>query len=266
MFHDIVVPLDGSSLAECAIGPAGWIATECGARLHLVRVHVRHEGSSSAEDAVARAGVARYLHEMAGWLREGSTHETLSEVLDGSPALAIADYADRVNADLIVMTTHGRTGVERRRLGSVAAVVAHHVSCPVVLARGEPGEYVPRQAPLEHIVLAVDGSERPENVEALALRFGSLGHPSFRIVYTLPRARVPQLAHANAAEDEGSVGDERQVTDRAESYVCGIAARLRAAGLRAEILVSVMEDPARALLDAAGRDGAGALVLMGQRH
>jgi nucleotide-binding universal stress UspA family protein len=125
---------------------------------------------------------------------------------------------------------------------------------------------VPRQAPLEHIVLAVDGSERPENVEALALRFGSLGHPSFRIVYTLPRARVPQLAHANAAEDEGSVGDERQVTDRAESYVCGIAARLRAAGLRAEILVSVMEDPARTLLDAAERDGAGALVLMGQRH
>ncbi len=265
MFHDIVVPLDGSSLAECAIGPAGWIATECGARLHLVRVHVRHEGSSSAEDAVARAAVTRYLHEMAGWLREGSTHETLSKVLDGSPALAIADYADRVNADLIVMTTHGRTGVERRRLGSVAAVVAHHVRCPVVLARGEPGGYVPRQAPLEHIVLGVDGSERPEDVEALALRFGSLGHPSFRIVYTLSRARVPKLAPANAVGECGG-GDERQVTDKAESYVCGIVGRLRAAGLRAEILVSVMDDPARALLDAAERDKAGALVLMGQRH
>lgn len=265
MFHDIVVPLDGSSLAECAIGPAGRIVTECGARLHLVRVHVRHEGSSSAEDAVARAGVARYLHEMAGWLREGSTHETLSEVLDGSPALAIADYADRVNADLIVMTTHGRTGVERRKLGSVAAVVAHHVSCPVVLARGESGEYVPRQAPLKHIVLGVDGSERPEDVEAFALRFGSLGHPSFRIVHTLSRAGVPQLAHANAVGESGG-GDERQATDKAESYVGGIAGRLRAAGLRAEILVSVMDDPPRALLDAAERDGADAIIVMGQRH
>jgi nucleotide-binding universal stress UspA family protein len=266
MFHDIVVPLDGSSLAECAIGPAGWIATECGARLHLVRVHVRHEGSSSAEDAVARAGVARYLHEMAGWLREGSTHETLSEVLDGSPALAIADYADRVNADLIVMTTHGRTGVERRRLGSVAAVVAHHVSCPVVLARGEPGEYVPRQAPLERVVLAVDGTERAEDAHALALRLGTLGHPSFRIVYTLNRAALPQLAHAGAAEDGAADSGERQVTECAESYVCGIASRLRAAGLRAEILVSDMDDPARGLLDAAERDGADAIIVMGQRH
>jgi nucleotide-binding universal stress UspA family protein len=265
MFHDIVVPLDGSSLAECAIGPAGWIATECGARLHLVRVHVRHEGSSAPDDGVARAGVSMYLHEMASWVREGGTHETLVEVLDGSPALAIADYADRVNADLIVMTTHGRTGVERRRLGSVAAVVAHHVSCPVVLARGEPGEYVPRQAPLERIVLALDGTERAEDAQALALRLGSLGHPSFRIVYTLNRAALPQLAHAGA-EDAAADSEERQLVECAESYVCGIASRLRAAGLRAEIVVSDGDDPARGLLDVAERDGADAIILMGQRH
>jgi nucleotide-binding universal stress UspA family protein len=48
--------------------------------------------------------------------------------------------------------------------------------------------------------------------------------------------------------------------------VCGIASRLRAAGLRAEILVSDMDDPARGLLDAAERDGADAIIVMGQRH
>lgn len=266
MFHDIVVPLDGSSLAECAIGPAGWIATECGARLHLVRVHVRHDGDSPGQDAVSRAGVSRYLHEMEGWIREGSTHETSVEVLDGSPALAIADYADQVNADLIVMTTHGRTGIERRRFGSVASVVAHHAGCPVVLARGEPGEYVPRQLPLERVILAVDGTERPEDVRALALRLGALAHPSFRIVYTLSPALVSQLASAGGEED-GAVEDrERQLMVRAESYVCRIASQLRAAGLRAEVLVSVSDEPPRALLDAAEREGARAIVLLGQRH
>ena len=265
MFHDIVVPLDGSSLAECAIGPAGWIATECNARLHLVRVHTRHE-DSAADDAVARSGVARYLQEMASWLGEDSTHPTSVAVLDGSPALAIADYADRVNADLIVMTTHGRTGIERRQLGSVAAVVAHHVSCPVILARCEPGEYVPRQAPLEHIVLGLDGSERPQDIETFALALGSLGHPSFRLVCTPSRVGLPQLAHAGAGDAEPCGEDERRVKTKAESYACGIAERLRAAGLRAEILVSIMDDPARVLLDAAARDGAGALVLMGQRR
>lgn len=260
MFHDIVVPLDGSSLAECAIGPAGWIATECRARLHLVRVHVRRD-DAAAQDAVARAADARYVHELAGWIREGSNHETVDVVLDGSPALAIADYADRVNADLIVMTTHGRSGIERRQFGSVAGVVAHHVACPVVLARGEPGEYVPRQVPLERIVLAVDGTERPEDIQTLALRLGSLGHPSFRIVCTLAPALVSQPAYPGAIEEQG----EREAVTAAESYLCGIAARLRAAGMRAEILVTLTGDSPRAILEVAERDEADAVVILGQR-
>lgn len=264
MFHDIILPLDGSSLAECAIGPAAWIADACKARLHLVRVHVRRDGDTAEQDAVARAGAARYLQEIASWLGEGRADDRRVVVLDGSPALAIADYADRVDADLIVMTTHGRTGVERRRLGSVASVVAHHARCPVLLARGEAGEYVPRHVPLEHILVAVDGTERAEDVATLALRLGALGHPSFRIVHTLSPALVPRLAHAGAAGDVALEERERQSGAKAESHVCGIAGRLRTAGLRAEVLVSVTEEPAKAILEAAERDGAEVVVLVGQ--
>src|SRR5687768_2831963 len=265
MFHDIVIPLDGSKLAESAIGTGGWIATECRARIHLVRAHIPQEGGFDADDAVARVGVARYLHEMAIWLTEGGVREVSVAVLEGSPALAIADYADRVDADLIVMTTHGRTGGERRRLGSVASVVAHHVSCPVILARCERGEHLPRRTPLERVVLAVDGTERLEEVHTLALRIGSLGHPSFRIVYTGAPDLVPELVHAGAAE-EGELCDERQAMASAESYVCGIASRLRAAGLRAEVLVVSTNEPMGAVLEAAERDDAGVLVLLGQWH
>ena len=265
MFHDIIIPLDGSRLAESAIGTGGWIATECQARIHLVRVHIPLEGRLSADDAVARAGVARYLHEMAAGLTEGGVREVSVAVLEGSPALAIADYADRVDADLIVMTTHGRTGGERRRLGSVASVVAHHVSCAVILTRGELEGYVPRRTPLERVVLAVDGTERLEELHALALRLGSLAHASFRIVYTGAPDLVPDLVPAGAAE-EGALGEERQAMASAESYVCGIANRLRAAGLRAEVLVVSTNEPMRAVLEAAERDQAGALVMLGQWH
>ena len=261
MFHDIVVPLDGSSLAECAIGPAGWIATECGARLHLVRVHVPR-GDGAARDAVARAADRRYVQELAGWIREGSNHETVTAVLDGSPALAIADYADRVNADLIVMTTHGRSGIERRQFGSVAGVVAHHVACPVILARGEPGEYVPRQVPLERIVLAADGADRPEDMQALALRLGRLGQPTFRVVCALAPALVPQAVSSRTSEEH----DEGEAVAAAERYVCDTAARLRAAGMRAETLVTVTDDSSRAILEAAERDAADAVVILGQRR
>ena len=264
MFHDIVVPLDGSSLAECAIGPAGFMASECWARLHLVRVHVPRGGDSAAQDAGARAAAAGYLHEMASRLREVSKYEVRVAVLDGSPALAIADYADRVEADLIVMTTHGRTGAQRRRMGSVASVVAHHVQCPVVLARGEAGEPVPAETPLRRILIAVDGTERGDVVRELALQLGPLGHPSFRLMYTMSPARIPQLVQAGGDEDSAHEEEARRSLCKAESYVGSLAGRLRSAGLRAEVLVSVTGEPARAVLEAAERDGADAIILL--RH
>jgi len=265
MFHDIVVALDGSKLAESAIGTAGWIATECRARMHLVRVHLPQAERFGIDEAMARAGAARSLHEMAAWLADRGVREVSVAVLEGSPALAIADYADRVDADLIVMTTHGRTGGERRRLGSVASVVAHHASCPVILARGEPEESLSHRTPLKRVVLAVDGTERLAELHSLALRLGSLGHASFRIVYTGAPDLVPELVHAGA-EEEGQRADERQAMASAESYVSGIATRLRAAGLRAEVLLVTTNEPMRAVLDAAERDDAGVLVLLGQRH
>ena len=260
MFHNVVVPLDGSSLAEVAIGPAGWIAAGCWARVHLVRVHVPRVGNAGDDNEATRAATARYLHEVATWLREEASYDVCTAVLDGSPALAIADYADRVEADIVVMTTHGRTGAQRRRMGSVASVVAHHVSCPVLLARGEAGEFRPPPVALGRILIPVDGTERVEAIHEFALQLASLGHPSFHIVYTMSPALIPQLIHAGAAGDAAEEQNERQAMMKAESYVSGIARRLRSAGLRAEVLVTVTDDPVRAVLEAAERDGSDALV------
>lgn len=249
MFRDIVVPLDGSGLAEQALELADWIAGECDARLHLVRVHVSWPGQYADEDRAPRAGDERYLELLASPRRE-ARQDVRVAVLDGSVALAISDYADRVNADLIVMTTHGRTGNERRRLGSVAAVVAHHAACPVMLVRA--GER--STAPFDHIVVAVDGTEQPEAVTSMALQLGLLGHPAFRIVHTLAPAGALELIPAGG-------GTARPEQTRAEDHVAGIAGRLRAAGLRAEVLVTVTESPAHAIGAAARQEGAGLIVL-----
>ena len=113
MFRDIVVPLDGSELAEQALDLADWIAGECDARLHLVRVHLSQPGQYADEERAPRANDERYLESLAS-PRRAARRDVRVAVLDGSVALAISDYADRVSADLIVMTTHGRTGDERR--------------------------------------------------------------------------------------------------------------------------------------------------------
>ena len=249
MFRDIVVPLDGSGLAEQALDLADWIAGECDARLHLVRVHLSRPEPYANGERVPPGGDERYLELLASPRRE-ARRDVHVAVLDGSVALAISDYADRVSADLIVMTTHGRTGNERRRLGSVAAVVAHHAACPVMLVRA--GER--SKAPFDHIVVAVDGTEQPEAVTSMALQLGSLGHPAFRIVHTLAPARALELIPAGG-------GTARPEHTRAEDHVAGIAGRLRAAGLRAEVLVTVTESPAHAIGDAARRESADLVVL-----
>lgn len=117
---------------------------------------------------------------------------------------------------------------------------------------------------LRRVLIAVDGTERVEVVRELALQLGLLGHPAFRILYTFSPALVPQPAYAGAEWDSSRESGKRQLVRRAESYVASIANRLRGAGLRAEVLVSVTEDPARAVLEAAERDGADAVVL--SRH
>lgn len=249
MFRDIIVPLDGSGLAERALGLADWIATESDARLHLIRVHLASD-ENAGERRRARPAEEWYLQLLASSRREHG--EVRVAVLDGSVALAISDYADNVNGDLIVMTTHGRTGDERRRLGSVAAVVAHHARCPVMLVRsGAPTDAMPR-VPFEHILVAVDGTEQPEAVTAMALRLGALGHPVFRIVHTL----APALEFA-------SVGAGAAKTDheRAEGHAAGIASRLRRAGLRAEVLVTITDSPANAIGAAAREESADLIVL-----
>lgn len=250
MFRDIVVPLDGSSLAQRALGFAGWIASECDARLHLVRVHQPPANRNAEEQRAARAADERYLQLLAASRRDG-TGDVRVAVLDGSVALAISDYADRVDADLIVMTTHGRTGAERRRLGSVAAVVGHHAACPVMLV---PAGELTGNVPFERIVIAVDGTERPEAVTSMALRLGSLGHPVFRIVQTLAPAPMLELVAAG-------VGTARPEYMEAEDHVAGIANRLRAAGLRAEVLLTVTESPPDAIGDAARQESADLVVI-----
>lgn len=125
-----LVPLDGSPASEQIVPIAEAWAIEFGAVPWLVeviapRVHVAADVFESAYPA----RIASKVHQQTG-------HEVEYEVLHGDkPSRAIVDFAAGNNSRLIFATTHGRTGLERLRLGSVAAEVVRHAPCPVVLYR-----------------------------------------------------------------------------------------------------------------------------------
>jgi nucleotide-binding universal stress UspA family protein len=125
-----VVPVDGSKLGEQIVPVAEAWAIEFGAVPWLVEVidPSLHPPGDVMESAYA-ARVAHRIHTETG-------HEVEYDVLhDEKPAKAIVAFADRMEASLAFLTTHGRTGVDRIRIGSVAADVVRHASCPVVLYR-----------------------------------------------------------------------------------------------------------------------------------
>ncbi len=138
MFEKIVVPLDGSILAEGILDQVEKLAELTGGEIMLLRVAYFHPfpGVDSLEfeqKAVDRAEayLSRIASEMGQKGFRVSTH-----VRYGQPAEEIIRHADRY-ADLVVMTTHGRTGLGRWALGSVANRVVNHSRKPVLLFRAE---------------------------------------------------------------------------------------------------------------------------------
>ena len=147
----IVVPLDGSRLAEGALGPATELARLSGSPLELLRIVSRtgmpelttaalSENVHRAIVGEIRAGTERYLDETIAPLGESGIRATPRIVEGLRPAHTILEEAGR---DLVVMTTHGLGGLQRTLLGSVADKVAHDAKAPMMIIRGEEGEAGP---------------------------------------------------------------------------------------------------------------------------
>lgn len=129
-YDNLLVTVDGSKFSETALGLAGaW-----GIAMHLRPwvVGVVEPGASIAPDVMESNRVALLAHR----LQARTGRPTEFEVLHGNrPARAITDFARTLGARFIVSSTHGRSGLERLVIGSVAAGIVRHAPCPVVLLR-----------------------------------------------------------------------------------------------------------------------------------
>ena len=143
MFSKILIPLDGSELAEAILPEAETLAKDFGAEVILLRAHALHSAPYLGESPYAMAEITHfemeadrnYLDGIADRLRaRGLVVKTIQN--QGRAADVILDTAEAVKADLIAMTTHGRSGVGRWLMGSVADAVIHAAKVPVLLSRG----------------------------------------------------------------------------------------------------------------------------------
>jgi len=149
MYQKVLVPLDGSEVAECVLPHVTAVVNGCGIpEIWLLRVVEPFPVTEALSQQLVEAHEARlreareYLEEVASRLaREGVTATINKEVAQGTPEEQIVDFARDHGIDLIAMSTHGRSGISRWVYGSVADKVLRAAGVPVLLVRaGQPKE------------------------------------------------------------------------------------------------------------------------------
>jgi nucleotide-binding universal stress UspA family protein len=177
--RNILVPTDFSKMSIQLIEPAKWLAERFAASIHLVHVHESDYPaylvapappfSVTSYEQEAKERVARELNALA---HKYGVPATRCHLISGSPAFnEICALAGEIRADLIVMPTHGRTGLEHMFLGSTAERTVRHSPCPVLVMR-EPGHGLSeKKASYKKILVPVDFSDCSREGLQYAIRF-----------------------------------------------------------------------------------------------
>jgi nucleotide-binding universal stress UspA family protein len=255
----LLVPLDGSRLAECVLPAAISLARHLRARLTLLHVMERAAPPTVHGDrhltGVAEADA--YLVEITSRCAPGGAvdrHVHPNE--EGDVAKSITDHASDLGADLVVLSTHGGGGARRVLFGSVAQQVLHRGTRPVLLVRppdaGAEGAAQPWS--VGRVLVPLDGSPPSEDALPIAVSvaqaYGAKVH-LLRIVPTLttiPGERasaarlVPTAAVASLEIEEAEAGKALEA----------VASRIRQGGTRASAVVGRGE-PAQGVLEGALR-------------
>ena len=145
MYKKILVALDGSDLSECSLPHVKSIAQGCNVP-EVVLLRVVEPLSSYTVSALATAGDDNINKVMRGSQAEATKYlamigKNLEKegikarlvLLDGNPAEQILDYTSKNHVDLVIMTTHGRSGPSSWIMGSVADNVMRHSAVPVLI-------------------------------------------------------------------------------------------------------------------------------------
>lgn len=230
MYTRIFIPLDGSARSESVLPTAARLAHASGGTLILFQVYgtiVDDLPLSRYEQAAARS---------LAYLRETATRYHLTdlpletETLGGAVAQTILDAVQEYQADLIVMSSHGRSGLKRWALGSVAEHVVRHASIPVLVLHERMARLpeADRTHPL-HTLVALDGSPLAEQALEPALQLTSaLAQPGPGVLH-LVRVIVPALAqHPKQTASPLQNQSQEQMQQDAAAYLQAVAEQVQA--------------------------------------
>ncbi len=195
------------------------------------------------------------LSQMADWLTEHDIHGVRREVLIGDAGLEIADYSTDNNIGLVVMPSHGRTGIKRLLLGSVAERVVRYCDCPVLVLRHEESEALPHATdwlPRKKVLAPIDFS--PSTPMALETAIQLVDSRTDIDAITV----IPPLDHIyGGMMGRGAQKDDNRLDER-QQYIERYLGEHGFDIIRAHALLG---DPGTAIVDYANEHGVDLVVI-----
>jgi nucleotide-binding universal stress UspA family protein len=251
MYRRILVPLDGSTASERILAHIRPFITPGRTRLTLLRVvdPTRDQRALGTLEAAAvtvgrlKEEAGQYLARVRGELR-GLGIPARAEVIDGDVASAIYNCAEADEVDLIAMSTHGRSGVSRWALGSVADHVVRIARQPVLLVRSETE--VVRSDAIRKVLVPLDGSRLAEQALEQGVRIAGATGASLLLTRAV-NLKTERELDGILEQVEGRRALRAYRARAADHYLSHIQQQLRAWDVSSECAV-VQGDPADAIL------------------
>ena len=248
MYHKMLVPLDGSRLSEIVFPYAKDLAGRLGLDIVLLHVHSSKESETiPLHQAYIEHKAQTIKRQLRDWQKkigsrlEARRLEVRGELATGYPPEEIMCYAEQNNFDLILMATHGRSGIRRWVLGSVADKILCVSSIPVWLIRAGTVDSVTYDKwPQRTLLVPLDGSVLAEKVL-----------PHVEVLAKQPAPPPVDVVLFRVAEAPTTSGhyfrNIPESREEIEQYLAKIAARLKNSNLRVQSKVS-SGDPAEQIV------------------
>ena len=273
MINHILVPLDGSTLAECVLPHVAAIAPVSNAHITLLHVMqpLQAGHGSSAVDPVEwhmqKQNLEKYLEKIVGQLNDAGILGVEGVILEGNAANSVVDFARSHNVDLIVLSTHGQSGLSRWNVSSVVQKILLGSYRSLLLIRAyERSSTAVTKVRYRRLFVGMDGSSRSEFVLPFAISLAEFHNSQVILETVIEKPQiVGRLPLSN--EDKALINHliEKNYED-ATHYLQQLVTQFSMKDLKLRAHVSIGDHALAVLHDMAEESNADLVLLVAHGH